>query len=271
MRVNDWHGLTIERMLLHLHEWGDPASPPVVCLHGITVHGRRFRRLAEERLASRYRVLAPDLRGHGRSRWEPPWTIATHVADVLETIVAAGVERAAWIGHSFGGRLVLELAAREPERIERAVLLDPAIQLLPHVGFDFARHELTDLSFATHEDALEARLMASRWTPREFLEAEMQEHLELGSDGRLRYRYCRAAVIAIYGELCTEPPPPETLRAPALLVHAPAFGLVREEQLAAYASRTETVAVPGGHVVYWDAYDETADAVERFLLEDPRP
>ena len=38
-------------MELNLHEWGDPSAPPVVCLHGVNAHGRRFRRLAEERLA----------------------------------------------------------------------------------------------------------------------------------------------------------------------------------------------------------------------------
>src|ERR671923_808417 len=91
-------------MLLQLHEWGDRHAPPIVCLHGVTGHGRRFRRLAEQRLAGGFRVLAPDLRGHGFSEWEPPWTIATHSADVLETVTAAGVERAAWVGHSFGGR-----------------------------------------------------------------------------------------------------------------------------------------------------------------------
>src|SRR2546423_12309199 len=119
-------------MLLQLHEGGDRAAPPLVALHGIGGFGRRFRRLAEDRLAPRFRVLAPDLRGHGSSSWEPPWTIAAHVADVLETIEDAGVERAAFIGHSYGGRLILELAAREPERLERAALLDPAIELLPH-------------------------------------------------------------------------------------------------------------------------------------------
>ena len=51
--------------------------------------------------------------------------------------------------------------------------------------------------------------------------------------------------ISIYGELATDPPPPETLRAPTLLIHAPAYGLVRDEQLAAYADRVETLAVPG--------------------------
>ena len=117
-------------MLLQLHEWGERTAPPVVALHGIGGFGRRFRKLAEERLAGRFRVVAPDLRGHGSSSWEPPWTIATHVADVLETIDAAGVERARFVGHSYGGRLILELAALEPKRIERAALLDPAIELL---------------------------------------------------------------------------------------------------------------------------------------------
>ena len=70
-------------MRLHLHEWGDADAPAVVCLHGVTAHGRRFRKLAEERLAARFRVLAPDLRGHGLSDYEPPWSFPTHLDDVL--------------------------------------------------------------------------------------------------------------------------------------------------------------------------------------------
>src|SRR5919206_3669132 len=128
-------------MLLQLHEWGESAAPPVVCVHGVNAHGRRFRKLAEERLAERYRVLAPDLRGHGSSEWEPPWTIATHMHDLLETLDDAGVRDADWIGHSFGGRLVLELAAAAPDRVHRAVLLDPAIQVLPHVALNSAEDE----------------------------------------------------------------------------------------------------------------------------------
>src|SRR5204862_6283899 len=102
-------------MLLHLHEWGERAAPPLVCLHGVTGHGRRFRRLAEERLAERFRVLAPDLRGHGRSDWEPPWTIATHAADVLETLDAFGISRPDWLGPPFGGRLRHAARVRAPQ------------------------------------------------------------------------------------------------------------------------------------------------------------
>ena len=260
-------------MLLNLHEWGNRGAPPLVCLHGVTGHGRRFRRLAEERLAERFRVLAPDLRGHGRSDWQPPWTVRANLADVLETVAASGLKRATWLGHSYGGRLILELGALEPERIERAVLLDPAIDLRPHVGFDMAEDHRRDHLFASPDEAIDARLERSSTTPRQFVEEEAREHLVEARDGTYRWNYCQSAVVFAYGELC-EPAPPQTLVAPTLLVHAERFGLVREDQLAAYRAalgdRLQTVALPGGHVVLWDAYEETAAAVAAFL-EDPRP
>ena len=255
-----------------MHEWGDPAAACVVCLHGVTAHGRRYRRLAEEHLAARRRVLAPDLRGHGFSEWEPPWTLATQTHDVLETLDALGVRRAHFVGHSFGGRLVLEVAALDPDRLARVALLDPAIEILPHVGLDFAERERMDHSFDSPDHAIAARLETNDATPRAFLEEEMQEHLVRHTDGRFRFRYCQSAVVSLYGELCTPPPPPETLRSPTLLLHAGQFGLVREEQLEAYAAalgeRVQIVEVAGGHIVYWDAYEETVSAVEGFLTED---
>ena len=256
-------------MRLHVHEWGDPAAAPVVCVHGISAHGRRYRKLAEERLAGRFRVLAPDLRGHGRSEWEPPWDIETHLGDVLDTFGELGP--VPWVGHSFGGRLVLELAAREPERVTVAVLLDPAIQILPHVGFDFAQEAAKDHAFASTDEAITARLTGTTLTPRAFVEEEAREHLNAAPDGRLRWRCSRAAVATMYSEICREPPPPTALAGiPTQLVHAEQFGLVREEQLGEYAATLgdtlELVAVPGGHIVYWDAFDETADAVEKFLI-----
>jgi lipase len=259
-------------MQLHLHEWGDAEAPQIVCLHGVSAHGRRYRRLAEDRLARHFHVLAPDLRGHGRSGYEPPWSIATQLADVLETLDAVDAKPRAWIGHSYGARLILELCLREPERVPTAVLLDPAIQILPHVGLDFAEEAARDHSFADADEAIAARLASGAPTPREFLEEEAREHLQPSPDGRLRWRFCRPAVVTAYGELCTDPPPPTVLPEPSLLVHASQFGLVREGQLADYVERLgdrlEVVAVPGGHIVYWDAYQKTADAVEAFLARN---
>jgi lipase len=256
-------------MRLHLREWGERGSPPLVCLHGVGAHGARFRRLAEERLAARFRVLAPDLRGHGRSSWEPPWGIATQLDDILETVEGAGVGRAAWLGHSLGGRLILELAAREPELVERAVLLDPAIRLRPDIALALAEEAGRELRFPGPAEAVPPEFGGRRFhTPPELLDEERDEHLE-ASGGGYRRRHCPSAVVTLLGELASWAPPPEQLRAPLLLVLGADESVVGPRQLARYqralADRLQVERVPGGHVVLWDAFEETADAAAGFL------
>jgi lipase len=253
-------------VLLHVHEWGDPDAPPVLCLHGVTAHGRRFRRLAEERLARRFRVLAPDLRGHGRSGWEPPWTLGQHVEDVRETLEAAGVERPTLIGHSFGGRLTLELTAAGVA--ERSVLLDPVVWVPPAIALERAEDQRRDRSFANEEEARADRALLSPLAPRELIDEEFREHLVAGDDGRLRFRYSQAAVIAAYGELAQRPPEWELLQVPTLLVVGADTDVTPPAVVDALRSELddlEVVTVPGRHVVLWDAYTETSDAIEKFL------
>jgi pimeloyl-ACP methyl ester carboxylesterase len=187
---------------------------------------------------------------------------------VLETLDTAGVRHAAFIGHSFGGRLLLELAALDRERVDRAVLLDPAIQILPHVGYDFAERERVGRTYSSPDEAIAAKV-AETGSPRAYVEDDVREHLVQSPDGSFRFRCCQSTVVSVFGELCTPAPPAETLRVATLLLYANAFGLVREEQVEAYRAALgdllEVIVVPGGHVVYWDAYEVTADAVEAFL------
>jgi lipase len=248
---------------LHVHEWGEPGAPTIVCLHGVTGHGRRFRKLAEERLTG-YRVLAPDLRGHGGSGWDEPWTLDAHVADLLETLA----EPAVWIGHSFGGRLTMEVTARRPELVERAVLLDPAVYVPPEFAEQNAAQEREEKVYTSVEEAM-ARWVGLFHTPREILEEEMREHLVADDDGRWRYRYSQPAAAEIHIELAKRPPPFEELRVPTLLVVGAESKLVsaaeNERYRTALGDLLEVVVTPGGHSVLWDAFDETAAALERFL------
>jgi lipase len=253
---------------LHVHEWGDPRGEPLVCLHGVTGYASVFQRLAEERWSNR-RVLAFDLRGHGRSGWEPPWTFATHAADLAETSAALGLSAADWVGHSFGGRLVLELAAVHPQLVRRAALLDPAIQLLPEVALSVADFERREPVYASVEDYIAERLLVYPDSPRASIEHEAAHHLDLQRDGSFRRRTCQAAAVSIYGELASAPPSPSTLASESLLLHAPAYGLVQADQVEAYRAalgeRLRIVEVPGMHMVQWDAFDEVAEAVADLL------
>ncbi|MBA2461479.1 MAG: alpha/beta hydrolase [Actinobacteria bacterium] len=253
--------------MIQLHEWGRPDATLLVCLHGVTSHGRHFAQLAE-RLAGRFHVVAPDLRGHGASTWEPPWHIEQYVEDALGAVPD---EPAAWLGHSFGGRIAFEVAAAAPERVERLVLLDPAIRLPPHVGLNTAESARLDRSYASFDEGIDRRYEESVLTtaPRDLVEAELREHLLPSEGGRYRYRYCQSAVVAAYGELTREPPPFDRVRIPTLVVLGETSYLPYDELLAPHSAalggRLQVVRIPAGHTVLWDALDETTRAVERFL------
>lgn len=239
--------------------WNEGGAP-VVCVHGVTAHRGRFAGLAG-RLADR-RVVAVDLRGHGDSTWDAPWTAETHVADLLETAAHLGSGAATWIGHSFGGRLVAELARQSPERVERAVLLDPAMHVDPAVATVRAQGLCGDVSFASPDEAIDARLGDGTLvsTPRATLEEEAAMHLEQGEDGRFRWRFSPAAVIAAWSEMAT-PAPPWPSCPTLVVIGARSWISNRVPRLAHLTS----VPVPGGHTVLWDDPVETADAVARFL------
>jgi lipase len=253
---------------LYVHEWGPRDGPRVVCLHGVTSHGRHFAKLAEA--LPELHVVAPDLLGHGFSPYEPPWRIEDHLAAIVESV---GLEPAAFVGHSFGARLAFELAARHPEAVSRLVLLDPAILIPPHVALVAAENARKDRSYVSFEEGIERRFEESQLhrAPRELLVEELAVHLVVDDDGRHRYRYCQSAVVAAYGEMASEPPPFESVRVPTLLAlgersYVPYDHLLEAHQTA-LGDLLEVVVLPGGHTVLWDALGETIDAVAGFLAQ----
>jgi lipase len=255
-------------VILHVHEWGPPEAPRVICLHGVTSHGRHFARLAEA--LPELRVVAPDLLGHGSSPYEPPWRIDDHLDAIVETV---GLEPGMLVGHSFGGRLAFELAARYPEVASRLVLLDPALLVPPHVALAAAENARGDRAYVSFEEGIDRRFEESQLhrAPRELLVEELAVHLVLDDDGRHRYRYCQSAVVAAYGEMASQPPPFERVRVPTLLVlgersYVPYDHLLEAHQ-AALGELLEVRVLPGGHTVLWDALDETIDAVAGFLVQ----
>jgi lipase len=251
---------------LALHEWGDPGSPRVVCLHGVRNHGGHFAPLAA-RLTG-YHVVAPDLLGHGHSPWEPPWRIETQLAAIVGTV---GPRESILVGHSFGGRLAFELAARAPKLVPKLVLLDPAIFVPGHVALAAAEREREDKSYVSFDELVDRRYVESQlhFAPRELVVEDLAAHVDAGDDGRLRYRYCQSAVVAAYGEMASQPPPFEDVRLPTLLVLGERSYLPYDHLLdshrAALGDLLEVVVVPGGHSVTWDALEETSAAIGAFL------
>ncbi|RMI35188.1 alpha/beta fold hydrolase [Nocardia stercoris] len=186
---------------LNVHRFGPESGPTILALHGLTGHGLRWRLLAE-RLPD-CRVIAPDLRGHGRSTSLPPWTLETVADDVAALIEPR--RPVTVVGHSFGGMVAIHLAHRNPELVAGLVLLDPAVGLPPEALLPIAEQTIADPGYADVEAARRDKI-ATAWqdVAPEILSGELAEHLIPRSDGRLGWRMHTAAVTAYWGELARD-------------------------------------------------------------------
>ncbi|MCU0968918.1 MAG: alpha/beta hydrolase [Rubrivivax sp.] len=132
----------------------DPALPCVVFVHGASNDHSVWTLLARWFAHHGHAVLAVDLPGHSRSEG-PLLTSVEAMADwVLAMLDAAGVRRAALVGHSMGSLIALEAAARAPDRIPRLVMIGTAYPMT-----------VSDALLATAREAPErAMAMVNAWS-----------------------------------------------------------------------------------------------------------
>jgi lipase len=253
---------------LHVHAWGPVGAPPVLVVHGVTNTGARYRRLAEQQLAG-FRVVAPDLRGHGRSTWDPPWSVERHVEDLVRTLDEAAAGPAAVVGHSFGGLVGMALAATVPARVERLALVDPAAAMPPARAGEEAERLRRDEGWASVAEARGARLALRPEHSRDTVDEDLATFLEEGADGRWRFRYSRPAAVAAWSEMAEPAPSLAGYPGRALLVEArradyvtdPLRGRLRED----LGDRLHEETIDAGHMLFWDAPDELGRTLRRFL------
>jgi lipase len=252
---------------LNVATLGPGDGRPVLALHGVTGHAARWTVLADALPAVRWHAV--DLRGHGYSPWAPPWSLEQHVADVLAVLDGLGLDRVPVVGHSFGGAIALHLAWAAPHRVERLVLLDPALGLDPEDMLEAAENSRPDESYPDRATARADRV--ERWGPNvpdAQVDAELDAHL-YEEDGRLRYRYCRSAVVTAWSEMARPAlvPPPGI---PTLVVPAKQADYVSADWLdrcrAAIGDALTVVEVDAGHMVYLERTADVAAAVGPFLV-----
>jgi pimeloyl-ACP methyl ester carboxylesterase len=111
---------------LHYLDWGDPAGPLILLLHGSRDHARSWDWTARALVRDGWRVVAPDLRGHGDSDWSPDgaYIVSYNVLDLADLIDHLGAPQLTLVGHSFGGVICARYTAMFPERVRKLVIVD---------------------------------------------------------------------------------------------------------------------------------------------------
>ena len=119
------HRYISQRLKLHYVTWGNPDSPPLLLVHGGKDHCRSWDWTAEA-LKEDWYVIAPDLRGHGDSDWDPSGTyqMISYVYDIAQLIHQLDLAPLTIVAHSMGGNVSTRYAGLYPETVRKLVIIE---------------------------------------------------------------------------------------------------------------------------------------------------
>jgi pimeloyl-ACP methyl ester carboxylesterase len=295
-----------EHVRLHYLEW-DPAQVqrkegqqslqasdeiPLVLLHGLGATADTWRLVANS-LCRYHLTIAFDLRGHGLSNQpESGYDLATMAEDAVQGMAALGLGKVALVGHGWGARIALVLAARHPALISHLILVDcPHVEPRHWPGMTRERfiREIAPKEFYTSRasflTAMQREMMAF-WSPdvesivltyvRELADGRIEERLRPENQRRIREALWDDRALLYYSKI----------HCPVLLVPAasePQFGKElpeRMEQAAEFAiakgymvsqvertiRRCSVLWMPEtGHDIQLQRPDVLAIAIEEFV------
>jgi esterase len=159
-------------------------GPPVVLLHGLFGAARNFGAV-QRALAPRFRVIALDMRNHGDSPHAPDMRYPTLAADVRETLQSLGIERAAVVGHSMGGKAAMATALRWPELVGRLLVADIAPVIYQH-GNSAIAEAMAAIPLTPSLTRPEADAALAQAVPRADIRAFLLQNLRFGAQPHWR-------------------------------------------------------------------------------------
>jgi esterase len=241
---------------------------PVVILHGLLGSARNWSTFARQLGATR-RLFALDLRNHGASPWADAMTYDQMADDVRAFLARQGLQAAAVIGHSMGGKVAMRLALAHGEQVDRLVVVDiaPVAYRRGFHAYVEAMRTL-DLSQISRRSEADALLAEPIDDPR--VRGFLLQNLVSGKDG-LAWRVPLQALAdnmpAIMG--FPEPGGIERYDGPTLFVTGGRSDYVRPEhhaEILRLFPNAQIIAIPdAGHWVHAEAPQQFLEVVGAFL------
>jgi len=248
-------------------------GPALLLLHGIPSSSYLWRDVIDP-LAATFDVLAPDLLGYGDSdkRLDADLSIAAQARYMVAFMESIGVHQAAVVGHDIGGGIAQLMAADEPQRVARLILVDSVVDNNWPVA-DIARLKEPvwdqimvniDLRKGLRK-GLEAGMVSEGRVTDELVDEWTRPFQDLGG----RRAYLRAARALNNRDLVSRSKHIEEIETPTLIMWGAndKFLELQWAETLKHKLRDTTVEIidPGGHFLPLDRPDAVAEAINRFL------
>lgn len=271
--------LQLKDIELSYLEWLEAGQEPLMLLHGMADCALVWSSLGEY-LASRYHIVAPDLRGHGESsKPERDYTFNSAIADLEALMDSLAWKNTHVVAHSWSAKLLTVWATQNPQRLRSLILVDPFfINKIPSffkITFPFFYRVLPFLKamgpFATKDRA--EKLAKSLKQYRDWSDLQQQAFfagIEQKPDGTWGSKFTVAARNGIFTEVMQVAGLKTSIEIPTLLVK-PKQGLNRTSwQLKPFETYLKNLCiceVPGNHWVHLVQPQAFNRTVEQFLAE----
>lgn len=122
--------VTVRGLNLCLCTWGNPSHPSIILVHGILDQGFAWEKVAHFLVSQGYYVVAPDLRGHGKSEHicqGASYNLLDFVSDLDVLTDSFSGQPITLVGHSFGSVITAMLASIRPQKVAKLVLVEPVL------------------------------------------------------------------------------------------------------------------------------------------------
>ncbi|MDJ0713584.1 MAG: alpha/beta fold hydrolase [Prochloraceae cyanobacterium] len=283
------HFLKVRGLNLCLCSWGPEAGRLILCLHGLLDQGAAWSELAERLAQKGYWVVAPDLRGHGRSAHggsQSSYSLLDFLADLDAIIEKLTYMPFTLIGHSLGSVIAALFASSRPQKVKELVLVETILQR--EVRFDETAEQI-----ATHLDYLASppkhhvfpnlataaeRLHKANPVLSESLAMKLAQRITEPCTGGLRWQWDPLLSTCIGVDINNLSRSQylgllKQIKVPTTLIYGDKSNFNQKEDLSeqqAAMPQAKRFFVPGGHNIHLEAASALAQIIINGLQEDNR-
>lgn len=253
-------------MKLHYQSLGE--GQPLVIVHGLFGSSDNWRSMAKF-FSKFYRVISVDLRNHGRSPHAERQDFPAMAGDLYELCESLGLTKINLLGHSLGGKVVMQFASEHPLLVKKMVVVD-----ISHRRYWSEHTPMTDAMMALDLSQFDSRSSVDEALAEKIPDKTVRQFLLMNlvsTNGKLNWRINLPALKQNYPQMMAAICEQSEFHIPTLFVYGEHSDYVTEQDrqmIKRQFSQAQFAPIPAGHWVHAERPQQFKQVVEEFLNHD---